>query len=219
MIMATLDDLRADINELARLGVTEAYRAKQLHKIPQAPVVDRIHYIVERCQGKRVLHLGCGWPPGVLHQAIERVASVVDGIDIEVPDSTHAEVNADGHVFWQMDLDALHGQYPPKFYDIVVAAEILEHLGNPGLLLQGIRAWHKDHPVLITVPNANSRVGRHHLSGGIENVHIQHTAWYSYRTLRTLVERYGYEVVEWAWYNCPQNAQPQESEGLCMLVK
>jgi 2-polyprenyl-3-methyl-5-hydroxy-6-metoxy-1,4-benzoquinol methylase len=215
--MQTLDDLRADIDELARLGVSESYRAKQLHKIPVAPVVDRVQYILGHCAGKRVLHLGCGWPPGYLHQALERVASLVQGIDIDVP----AEPGQTHSHFACWDLDNLaHPEVAlpwSKQADIILAPEILEHIGNPRRLLECLRITAK--PLLISVPNAHSRVGRHHVTGGVENVHRGHTAWYSYRTLLTLIEMAGYAMQEMAWYNVPKGAQPQEGEGLCMLVR
>ena len=55
-------------------------------------IVDRVTYIVERCRGKRVLHLGCtDWPytesklkDGVLlHAELNKVAKSLIGVDAD----------------------------------------------------------------------------------------------------------------------------------------
>lgn len=208
----TLADLHTDIATMRRCGVNAEYFAKQLHRVPQAPVVDRVQYILERCKGKRVLHLGCS--SGPLHKMIAQVAVNLEGWDIEpYPGEAPGE-------FLQLDLDNLNGYDclgRRQAFDLVLVAEVLEHLANPGNLLRFLKDFQC--AGLITVPNAFSAVARRQLQGGIENVHKQHTAWYSWRTLATLVERYGYAVQEMAWYNCPRGAQPQESEGLIFVVR
>jgi 2-polyprenyl-3-methyl-5-hydroxy-6-metoxy-1,4-benzoquinol methylase len=207
----TLADLQDDLRLMAQYGVSAEYCAKQMHRLPQAPVVDRVQYILTQCQGRRVLHLGCS--SGPLHGMIDKVAISLTGWDIDPYPG-----KAPG-TFVHIDLDNLQGRCCRnlrKTFDLVVVAEILEHLGNPGRLLSCLHDLAA--PLLITVPNAFSAVARHHIQGGIENVHKQHTAWYSWRTLATLVERYGYTIEAVNWYNCPQGEQAQESEGLIMRV-
>lgn len=218
----TINDLRADIDELGRLGVTDAYRTKQLHRIPVARVVDRVAYILQQCQGKRVLHLGCGWPASPLHQKLYEVTRCLDGIDINVPPTADGHHNGRGGAYWQWDLDRIAGVSGSDIpgaheADVILAAELLEHLGNPGRLLQAVRL--AAHPLIITVPNAYALAGRYAVSGGIENVNAQHVSYYSYWTLHQLVTRYGYVIEDWGWYNQPRNGQPQEAEGLIMVVR
>ena len=50
---------------------------------------------------------------------------------------------------------------------------------------------------------------------GVENVNIAHTMWFSWRTLKTLVERYNYDIKEWAWYH----GDPLFAEGLVFVVR
>ena len=216
MPQTSLDDLREELDTLQALGVTAEYAAKQLHRLPVAPVVDRVLYILECCQGKRVMHLGCGWPPGMLHVALSQVAALNVGVDIAIPEDECSEV------FARRDLDFSPVTLPwNRDPEVVVVAEILEHLANPGMLLHEIREGtaRTQESVIITVPNAYSSVARRHVTGGMENVHRQHVAWYSYKTLHTLVTRYGFTLVEMAWYNCPHGAQPQESEGLIFQLR
>lgn len=205
---SSLEVLQAECD--AMRGYDPDYYAKQVHPIPMAPVVDRVEYILRQCRGKRVLHLGCGWPPGPLHRLLQPVAGYLVGVDIAVP---ARQVG----LYVQCDLDASDIELPLENFDVILCAEILEHLGNPGHLLQLLRTWHCQ--VLITVPNCFSLVGYRHVQHGIENVHTQHVAWYSWHTLQELMTRYGYSIDEWCWYNCPPGFPPQLAEGLIMLVR
>jgi hypothetical protein len=58
-------------------------------------------------------------------------------------------------------------------------------------------------------------MGCHALEKGYENVNRDHVAYYSWWTLKSLVEKCGYEVVEFAWYN----GRPLFAEGLVMLAE
>lgn len=211
--VATLEDLQEQCR--AMRGYTPEYYTKQIHAIPMAPVVDRVQYIVEACRDKHVLHLGCSWPPSPLHAALEKSARRVYGMDIEVP----VDVASPHFLHADLDTDPYEVlQYGIEDFDLVVCAEILEHLGNPGHVLKALRCG-GHMPVLITVPNAYARAGRYAVSGGIENVNRQHVAYYSYWTLHELVTRHGYVIEDFCWYNQPKNGQPQESEGLIFLMR
>ena len=204
----SLSDIHADLSELGRLRVDEAYRVKQLHKIPAAMEVDRTTVCVEAARDKRVLHLGCGWPPGPLHQAMAGVAAHLIGVDVAAPPSAQGNV-------WQVDLDTRPEGLPLREYDLIVAGEILEHLGNPGNLLKALRRLFPSTMLIITVPNAFSAVGLAWVQRGYENVNKEHCAFYSWHTLTELVTRCGYAVCNWGWYGGP----PYVAEGLVFIVK
>jgi len=193
-------------------GYDPAWYAKMMHRIPPASVEDRVRYILAQCQGKRVLHLGCNWPPGSLHRAIEKVAEKLYGIDISIPVGQGRECYVHADLDSEMHSRGLALSLLGQHIDIVVCAEILEHLGNPGNLLLHLKKF--DCPVLITVPNAFSNAGYYHVSGGTESVNPEHVAYYSYHTLRVLIERYGYVLDDWYWYN----GKPGTAEGLIFLV-
>ena len=204
----SLSDLQADLAELAHLRVDNAYRAKQLHKIPEAPVVDRGLVITEACRGKRVLHLGCGWPPSLLHQAMAPVASHLDGVDIDAPATTRENI-------WRVDLDAHPELVPVRDYDVIIAGEILEHLGNPGNLLCTLRRLFPTTLLVVSVPNALGAAALAWAQRGYENVHAQHTAWFSWHTAKELLERCGYRILNFAWYE----GQPITAEGLVFIAE
>jgi hypothetical protein len=91
---------------------------------------------------------------------------------------------------------------------IIVAGEIIEHVSNAGHLLDLMRATGAQ--VILTTPNAFSAAAQSYIKQGIESVNKEHVAWYSWHTLKTLVERHGYRVLIWGWYN----GKPLTAEGL-----
>ncbi len=189
-------------HEIFRMGTwTPEYYDKMMHDIPAASVVDRLVYILTKCAGKTVLHLGSA--SGDLHEAIKKVADFVVGVDKIAGPNTNNRV----------DLDESPESLAITGIELVVAGEIIEHLANPGNVLKALRKLNCE--VLITVPNAFAKIGSSHVRKGRENVNRDHVAWYSYRTLRTLIERYGYELKEFYWYN----GEPITAEGLIALVR
>lgn len=175
------------------------YVRKMMHYVPEAPVVIRVMYILERCKGKRVLNLGSA--SGELHKAIVAVASSVIGVDKDEP--------ADLLV----DLDKMPEAIGSPKVDVIVAGEILEHLANPGNLLKALR--HLKCPLVITAPNAAATGLGHFMKKGYENVNPDHVAWYSYHTLKKLLERYQFEIEDFAWYH----GKPRLSEGLIITAR
>jgi hypothetical protein len=194
-------DTLSDLLTECRSGIDAGYAAKYLHDIPDAPVADREEYIVAKCRGKRVLSLGASGP---MDAKLKAAAAEYHAVDV---------TGGDGVT--RIDLDKTPeelGQFGTKV-DIVIAGEIIEHLSNPGRLLDVIRAMQL--PLIVTAPNAFSSTGDGWLARKHENVNAEHVAWYSYRTLRTLLERHGFKIVDWAWYK----GKPIRAEGLIFSVE
>lgn len=189
--------------ECREMGSDADYHKRMMHKIPVADVVDRVPYILEKCQGKRVLNFGSAW--GGLHDQIKAVASKVYGIDKVQPADFILDCD---------DIPEEPWPFPSLDVEIIVCGEIIEHLANPGRFLQAIRHEYKC-PVLITVPNAFCEAAHRTMERKFENVNIDHVAWYSYRTLKTLVERYGYQINEFHWYN----GRPKFAEGIVIIAR
>lgn len=196
----TLDDLWQECRTLGNLD--PLYVSKQLHRIPAAPVVDRVAYIVDQCRGKRVLNLGCD--SGHLHEAIASVASEVYGVDIEPGPRTWLVCDID------VEPRQVYTSAHSLGIEMIVLGEILEHLSNPGHLLKILGVFLC--PLVVSVPNAFSDAGRQWLKKGFENVHKFHLSWYSWHTLTALLEHCGYQIEDFAWYN----GRPGTAEGLIM---
>lgn len=202
MSYATIDELRANLSGKGPSAYTAAYAAKMLHAIPKGESVDRTAFLMERCKGLVVLHVGASGP---LHEALKQHAAKVYGWDRE-----------DGEDVIGLDLDERDVALPfHPDVDVILCGEVLEHLSNPGQLLYKLRLRYRDVPLIVTVPNAFSEVGRSHIKRGVENVNKDHVSYYSYRTLRTLLERAGYTPSELFWYNGP----PYLAEGLIVVTE
>jgi len=177
-------------------------------RLPRVPVLQgRKEVVLSLCRGKRVLHLGCvdAGPffrerlsrGELMHQHIAAVAGDLWGVDIDgegisllrergfsklvVADACEADA-----------IDALDSQS----FDVIVAAEIIEHLPNPGLFLAAVRRLMtpENTQLIITVPNAFRTVSWLWLIRGVEFVHPDHNYWFSYATATHLVRQSGLEI-------------------------
>ena len=160
--------------------------------------------MVAKCIGKSVLHLGavdyyedkyCG-----LHRTLTEVADYIVGIDIDKNGIEHAKLEGIQNILWG-DLEKLHDVDIAGEFDVIVAGEVIEHLSNTGLFLQGTKRFFGTHTeMIITTPNAFS-FHRSLLSlGRLELVHPDHKCYYSYTTLRHLLKSHGFAIQEESAY-------------------
>jgi 2-polyprenyl-3-methyl-5-hydroxy-6-metoxy-1,4-benzoquinol methylase len=196
----SLDSLAQGIEEMG--GMDPAYFQKMMHKIPEAPSVQRVPWLLNRLAGKVLLDVGCHGP---LHVELLKVCTRAYGVDHEpasYPD------------YHQMDLES---DELPVYNDVevVLLGEVVEHLMSPGVLLWQVREKYPRCEVIVTVPNAFSSAGQAWIRKGIEQVNADHTAWYSYMTLKTLVEKCGFQVQEWYW----NGGQKYVAEGLIFVCQ
>lgn len=168
--------------------------------LPRLRVVARHEYVVDKCQGKSVLHLGavdyyngevCG-----LHKALMKVSRCLVGLDIDNSGIEKALSEGIQNIIYG-DLERLDEVNTASKFDIIVAGEIIEHLPNPGLFLSGVKRFFGPHTqMLVTTPNAFSFHRFLIALGGFEYVHPDHLCYYSYTTLRHLLRNYGFVVEE-----------------------
>lgn len=184
--MSAIYDLMHQVKEYGALGAE--YWEKMMHRVPEAQVLEREKYILEACRGKVVLDIG---GTGPLAEALPRVAKEYHALDrVERAGVTH---------FYQVDIDQAERLPEIAGVEIVVAGEIIEHLSNAGHFLDLLHAYKC--PVILTTVNAFNDVGYRYMSERmIECVNQEHVAYYSYWTLKTLVERHRWKVEEWYWY-------------------
>jgi 2-polyprenyl-3-methyl-5-hydroxy-6-metoxy-1,4-benzoquinol methylase len=182
-------------------------------------LVNREAYILQKCLGKRVLHIGCvdygssdHWASiverrGWLHSKIEKVAAELVGID----NAAEAVQLAISHYGFQniYVADAQHLETLKKgTFDVVVAGEVLEHLPSPGSFLNSAHTVLKqDGSCIVTTTNAYCLRRFLRIPFGKESIHVDHLAYFSHRTLRHLAEVCGYHVVEQCSYRIP-NRKP-----------
>jgi 2-polyprenyl-3-methyl-5-hydroxy-6-metoxy-1,4-benzoquinol methylase len=161
-------------------------------------------YILERCVGRTVLDLGCidaelcsgRRQTGVwLHDKIRNTANRVVGVDVL---ADQIEVLREiGYDIRFGDLEALENLDLGFIPDVIVAADVIEHLGNPGLFLNGVKRFcGPDTELIITTPNAFYWKRFWWALRRQEPVREDHTCWYSHSTLNQVVRRYGFRINE-----------------------
>lgn len=184
-----------------------------LFRVPKVEtVMGRMDFVLNRCKGKKVLHLGCideGLTAErlnsgeLLHFKLINVATEVWGVDISKRGiQLLQEHGVDNLVLGNIEqideIEKLKGHN----FDIILLTEVLEHLNNPGLFLQRIKKlFDSDTTMIITVPNGLRLTGLMRQIKGYEFVHPDHNYWFSYKTIKTLMEKNGYNVDEMLTYS------------------
>ncbi len=160
--------------------------------------------ILELVEGKDVLDVGCvggdlgGDIDQTSHARLAKRARYCLGIDI-VPEEIERQRKAGYNV---MLSNGETFQIERRF-DAIVAADLIEHLANPGEFLK--RAWEHLNPsglLCIVTPNALSLNNALKSLAGIRvSVNPEHTCWYDLTTLRQVLRRYGFEPKEEFWHD------------------
>jgi SAM-dependent methyltransferase len=180
------------------------------HRLPRAQTVDRIEWLEARAKGRRVIHIGfvdVGYEElqasldSWLHARLHAVADELVGIDIDERGVTEASAAGfESYLADCTDIDALRGlDLDPA--DVVIAGEVIEHVDNPGLFLDGLAQLCRPGGVLVvTTPNAYGWLNPMAALSGHEVNHPDHVMMFTWRTLTTLLGRHGWEPDEVATY-------------------
>jgi 2-polyprenyl-3-methyl-5-hydroxy-6-metoxy-1,4-benzoquinol methylase len=168
-------------------------------------VVPKEELICRLCAGKSVLDVGCvdesvesalaqgdRW----LHARISKVAKEAVGLDFL--EGAVQALQTRGYAIVTADAESFS---LGRTFEVVVAADIVEHLSNVGRFLDSARRHMSERSLLvITTPNPfNVEQFFHALVSGTVNVNPTHTQWFDPRTLRALLERHGFDVLRFHW--------------------
>jgi len=180
-------------------------------------IADRVQYLLDTCRGKRVLHVGCAnWPytqeqlreGSLLHAAIEKVAGALYGIDLSEEAiellAAHGYKNLAVANIEEMPCKNPFGDVD---FDLVLAGEVIEHLSNPGLFLEGVKTVLQGSSGKLVLTTVNAYCAHrfvYSLLTGREAVHPDHVSYYSRSTLTRLVERHGYEMEDFSFYSAQE---------------
>lgn len=185
--------------------------AERVESGPTA-TADRLDYVLAACVGKRVLHVGCADYPDteqklargtLLHARLRDVARSLHGIDLsERGIRTLREAGFDDLAV--CDVEDL-GSGRPFFgvdFDLVLAGEVIEHLSNPGMFLDGLKGYlHDEARLLITTVNAYcAHRFVYALLRDRESLNPEHTMYFSRRTLAQLGAKHGYVLEDLRFY-------------------
>jgi SAM-dependent methyltransferase len=183
------------------------YRFRRLKAALRPPVDDRLTYLAALARGKRVLDLGivnhtaeattsASW----LHDRIRAVADYCLGLDVLEP--ALMQLQAKGYNVRKFDVTG--GEHLGETFDLIVAGELIEHLGSPERLFEFAREHLRPggrfvlstpHPYYITRVMLFLR--------GRSNESTDHTALYFPSGIAELAERAGMQLVEYCGVSVP----------------
>ena len=171
---------------------------------------DRVSFLSELLENKKVLHIGCADHFNVidakisagkhLHSALIKKTEIITGIDLNTKAIEHLQGKhntPDLHVCNILEVDGDSETFSEgRHYDFALLAEIVEHLDNPGQFLTHLNdtLGHLYDRIIITVPNAFSSVARRAWENGIEAVNSDHRFWFSPYTIARLTTSAGFNV-------------------------
>jgi SAM-dependent methyltransferase len=175
----------------------------------------RWNFILERCRGRSVLHLGCIGQTDVspkdklqafrakrvLHPHLMASAREVIGVDIDgnAADLLTSELGPNGILV--ADAEHLERVELNRTFEIILCGNLLEHLSCPGLVLQGVRRFMEpESELIVSVPNPFGLLANLRFTLGRFRDGAQHVAAFSKFNLVTLLERHGLQVRE--LYTC-----------------
>jgi len=168
-------------------------------------------FILKRCEGRSVLHLGCVGETDVspehkvqafsakrvLHPHLMAIAREVLGIDVDARavELLRAQLGVSGIVVG--DAQHLEELGPAKQFEVILCGDLLEHLSCPGLVLDGVRRFMGPASALIvSVPNSFGLLANLRFTFGRFREGAQHVVAFSKFNLVTLLQRHGFQVIE-----------------------
>lgn len=178
-------------------------------KITPGKCLSRDEFILKKCEGKRILHVGCTDYPffeenlvegHLLHQKIANIdMQKLIGIDIAKNDVYRMQkLNYDVHL---VNAEIMTHSLKSDIFDIVLLADVIEHVTNPGLVVsESMKLLVSDGEILISGPNAFGIIRFLKSFFRYEQVHPDHICYYSSSTLETLADKMDLEVKEINWY-------------------
>ena len=160
-------------------------------------MVNRVDYILQYCQNKRVLHIGFTDHPftserlasgDLLHQRLKGVTSGLAGVDLgqdglDIYKNATNDINA-----WQADIVHAYPQQAISFKpSLILLTEVLEHLTDPYGAIRVLHAsFEAGTMVLVTVPNYTALDSIAASLHQTESIHPDHHWYFSPYTLGKL---------------------------------
>lgn len=190
-----------------------------------AQYFSRWDFILKRCNGRRVLHLGCigetdvstheklsAFAAGrVLHPHLMAVAREVVGVDLDGAAIELIRSNLGVQNILLADVEQLGKVVLDGTFDVVLCGNLLEHLSCPGLALEGLRHFMApESELIVSVPNSFALLANLRFTFGRFRDGAQHVATFSKFNLMTLLGRHGFSLTElYTCYDQPPRSRKQ----------
>lgn len=167
----------------------------------------------------RVLDLGCSG--GLLARELRARGHIVTGVDRSESDGVRDNVDA----FFAADLNDGIPTEVGGNYDVVVAGDVIEHLARPLDALREIRRVLRPRgQLLLSVPNFGHWYPRLRVATGLFGydrrgiLDDSHLRFYTRSTLRRLVRRAGFDIVDETATGLPLGAVTNGGAGLVRRI-
>ena len=186
------------------------FKAKRtaLRDIPFNGFVMRERFILDRCHGRRVLHLGCiGFQDFPVEERIRRFkdqlhwklmgCADVTGVDYSEEAVSSVREHLGNNEVICLDVESeLGALLKQRHFDVIVAGDIIEHLSNPGAFLGELIPCGARTEVLLTTLNAfGLKLALRNLLGIVDDSH-EHSYLFSPLVMYNLLRRYGFQHLE-----------------------
>jgi 2-polyprenyl-3-methyl-5-hydroxy-6-metoxy-1,4-benzoquinol methylase len=163
-------------------------------------ILSKQEALLSLCSGKRILDVGCvGQDAGPdsaawLHNQIRSVSATLVGTDLDR--AALQKLRALGY-----DMLAPEELSRGGDFEVIVLADVLEHVDDPVALLRNYRARLAAGGVLVvTTPNPfAARQTLLILTQGTISVNEEHTMWIDPRTMAEICRRSGLTIERFAW--------------------
>jgi 2-polyprenyl-3-methyl-5-hydroxy-6-metoxy-1,4-benzoquinol methylase len=171
-----------------------------LEKITINRPVDRLKYVSNLCEEKRVLDIGCYDETAIdskketnywLHGLISKKAKMVIGIDSSDLIRNEIKTGNNSKII-KLDLNDIDSDFVKKYpIDIIVAGELIEHIENVQTFIKNLAHLYPSCKLILTTPNSTSLTNTllaliNRESNHKDNLHI-----FSYKTLNTICLKAG----------------------------
>lgn len=181
-------------------------------KLPRKPLVDRDRYIIDRCRGKDVVHLGAcdspmtldkGAKGELLHQKLQGECHSLLGFDNDQEATDILKTKYGISDIVSGDLSLIDNKLT-SIADVVICADLIEHVSNVGNLMANCnRLCREGGIILLSTVHALSLKQVMRAVFGREPVHPGHVAYYSFATFGVILERFGYSMTDCRFFKYP----------------
>ena len=162
---------------------------------------------INQLGGKSILDLGCG--TGLLAVALTQPDREIFGIELDEADSREAKAKGIEVITGNVE-EAVQLTSGRKF-DVLIAADILEHLANPSNLIEDFRILltGADGYAIISIPNIANITIRLQLLFGSFNytergiLDSTHLRFFTKKSLTQLLLDSGFEIVDYQFSSMP----------------
>jgi SAM-dependent methyltransferase len=182
---------KAGFGDGSRIALSEEYQLKPSEDSSHG----RISTLLRTRSPSKILDLGCS--SGLLAERLTDMGHDVTGVDV----TEIAGVDQRTSTFVKADLNEGIPAEVGTGYDIVLAADVLEHLVNPGALIGQVKnVLAPDGAAMFCVPNIahwyprlRSTLGMfdYDQRGILDSTHLR---FFTRRSIRKLVERHGFTI-------------------------